>query len=139
MLKRAPRQSIERRYLQSCHWHRSKAPGNGIVEGMSAPYRIRHYGDPVLKQVAKDVTEIDGSLARLVDDMLETMYDEPGLGLAAPQVGIRKRLFVYDLGPIDEEKVGRPLIRNVRRSACTNTYICTYQRVVFFFFSFWRR
>lgn len=64
---------------------------------MSAPYRIRHYGDPVLKQVAKDVTDIDGSLVRLVDDMLETMYDEPGLGLAAPQVGIRKRLFVYDL------------------------------------------
>lgn len=64
---------------------------------MSAPYRIRHYGDPVLKQVAKEVTDIDGALVRLVDDMLETMYDEPGLGLAAPQVGVRKRLFVYDL------------------------------------------
>lgn len=69
---------------------------------MSAPYRIRHYGDPVLKQVAKEVKDIDGSLVRLVDDMLETMYDEPGLGLAAPQVGIRKRLFVYDLGPEEE-------------------------------------
>lgn len=65
--------------------------------GVSAPYRIRHYGDPVLKQVAKDVTNIDGALVRLVDDMLETMYDEPGLGLAAPQIGVRKRLFVYDL------------------------------------------
>ena len=64
---------------------------------MSAPYRIRHYGDPVLKQVAKEVTDIDGALVRLVEDMLETMYDEPGLGLAAPQVGVRKRLFVYDL------------------------------------------
>jgi len=64
---------------------------------VSAPYRIRHYGDPVLKQVAKDVTDIDGALVRLVEDMLETMYDEPGLGLAAPQVGVRKRLFVYDL------------------------------------------
>jgi len=64
---------------------------------VSAPYRIRHYGDPVLKQVAKEVTDIDGSLVRLVEDMLETMYDEPGLGLAAPQVGVRKRLFVYDL------------------------------------------
>ena len=64
---------------------------------MSAPYRIRHYGDPVLKQVAKEVTDIDGALVRLVDDMLETMYEEPGLGLAAPQVGVRKRLFVYDL------------------------------------------
>ncbi len=51
----------------------------------------------MLKQVAKDVTDIDGTLVRLVEDMLETMYDEPGLGLAAPQVGVRKRLFVYDL------------------------------------------
>ncbi|MGI9608154.1 MAG: peptide deformylase [Acidimicrobiales bacterium] len=64
---------------------------------MSAPYRIRKYGDPVLKQVAKDVTDIDGALVQLVDDMLETMYEEPGLGLAAPQVGVRKRLFVYDM------------------------------------------
>ena len=64
---------------------------------MSAPYRIRKYGDPVLKQVARDVTDVDGALVRLVDDMLETMYAEPGLGLAAPQVGVRKRLFVYDL------------------------------------------
>ena len=64
---------------------------------MDAPYRIRKYGDPVLKQVAAEITDIDGSLVRLVDDMLETMYAEPGLGLAAPQVGVRKRLFVYDL------------------------------------------
>ncbi len=69
---------------------------------MSAPYRIRHYGDPVLKQVAKDVTDIDGNLVRLVEDMLDTMYEEPGLGLAAPQVGVRKRLFVYDLAGEDE-------------------------------------
>jgi len=47
--------------------------------------------------VANDVTDIDGALVRLVEDMLDTMYDEPGLGLAAPQVGVRKRLFVYDL------------------------------------------
>ncbi|MFT7473696.1 MAG: peptide deformylase [Verrucomicrobiales bacterium] len=64
---------------------------------MSAPYRIRQYGDPVLKQVARDVTDIDGALVTLVEDMLETMYEEPGLGLAAPQIGVRKRLFVYDL------------------------------------------
>lgn len=72
---------------------------------MSAPYRIRHYGDPVLKQVAKEVTDIDGALVRLVDDMLETMYAEPGLGLAAPQVGVRKRLFVYDLEEGDDPRV----------------------------------
>ena len=72
---------------------------------MNAPYRIRQYGDPVLKQVAREVTDIDGSLVRLVDDMLETMYAEPGLGLAAPQVGVRKRLFVYDLETGDDPRV----------------------------------
>ncbi|NNC78628.1 MAG: peptide deformylase [Acidimicrobiales bacterium] len=67
------------------------------LDPVSAPYRIRTYGDPVLKQVAKEITDIDGALVQLAEDMLETMYAEPGLGLAAPQVGVRKRLFVYDL------------------------------------------
>jgi peptide deformylase len=61
-----------------------------------APYPIRIIGDPVLKQRAADVREIDGKIARLVDDMIATMYDAPGIGLAAPQVGVQKRLFVYD-------------------------------------------
>ncbi|CAA9237397.1 MAG: Peptide deformylase [uncultured Acidimicrobiales bacterium] len=60
-------------------------------------YTIRTFGDPVLKQRAAPITDIDGSLVRLADDMVQTMYDAPGLGLAAPQVGIQKRLFVYDL------------------------------------------
>ena len=64
---------------------------------MSA-YSVRVYGDPVLKQVARDVDQFDGSLARLVEDMVETMYDSEGAGLAAPQVGVQKRLFVYDVG-----------------------------------------
>lgn len=63
-----------------------------------APYRIRVFGDPVLKQQAKDVEEVDDSLVKLVDDMVQTMYDAPGVGLAAPQVGVQKRLFVYDIG-----------------------------------------
>ena len=62
-----------------------------------SPYEIRLFGDPVLKQRAQEITDIDGSLARLVDDMAATMYDAPGLGLAAPQVGVQKRLFVFDL------------------------------------------
>jgi peptide deformylase len=61
-------------------------------------YSVRVYGDPVLKQVARDVDQVDGSLVRLVDDMVETMYDSEGAGLAAPQVGVQKRLFVYDVG-----------------------------------------
>jgi len=52
----------------------------------------------VLKQATKDVEEIDGSVAKLVEDMLETMYAAPGVGLAANQVGVQRRLFVYDIG-----------------------------------------
>ena len=63
-----------------------------------APYDIRIIGDPVLKTRVPDVEEIDGSLSRLVEEMLQTMYDAPGLGLAANQVGVRKRLFVWDVG-----------------------------------------
>lgn len=63
-----------------------------------APFAIRKYGDPVLRQRAKEITDIDGRVAKLADDMLATMYAEPGLGLAAPQVGVQQRLFVYDLG-----------------------------------------
>lgn len=65
---------------------------------MSAPYDIRIVGDPVLTQRAAEVSDIDGRLVKLVDDMLDTMYDAPGVGLAAPQVGVQKRFFVYDLG-----------------------------------------
>lgn len=60
--------------------------------------RIRTLGDPVLKAVAKPVERFDGSLRHLVDDMLETMYDAPGVGLAAPQVGISLGCFVFDDG-----------------------------------------
>ncbi|MDQ4133278.1 MAG: peptide deformylase [Actinomycetota bacterium] len=63
-----------------------------------APFDIRTFGDPVLRQPALEVTELDGSLKKLADDMLVTMYEAPGVGLAAPQVGIRKRMFVFDIG-----------------------------------------
>ena len=65
---------------------------------MAAPYQIRLVGDPVLRQPTPEVTDIDGRLVKLADDMLTTMYEAPGVGLAAPQVGVRKRLFVYDIG-----------------------------------------
>ena len=61
------------------------------------PYSIRIYGDPVLSQKCAAVDDIDASLARLVDGMVEAMHDVNGLGLAAPQVGVQKRLFVYEL------------------------------------------
>lgn len=65
--------------------------------GRVAAYTIRVYGDPVLKQMAAPVENIDGALKALADAMVDTMYAAPGLGLAAPQVGVQKRLFVYDL------------------------------------------
>jgi peptide deformylase len=63
-----------------------------------ATFPIRTFGDPVLKQRCAEVTEIDGTLARLADDMIETMYAAPGVGLAANQVGVQRRVFVYDAG-----------------------------------------
>jgi peptide deformylase len=59
---------------------------------------IRTLGDPVLKTPAKPVERFDDALRRLSEDMLETMYDAPGVGLAGPQVGISLRLFVFDDG-----------------------------------------
>ena len=57
---------------------------------------IRVLGDPVLRTPAEPVTIFDDRLRRLVDDMIETMYAAPGVGLAAPQVGVGLRLFVFD-------------------------------------------
>ena len=62
-----------------------------------ATFPIRLFGDPVLKQRAREVEELDGALAALVDSMYETMDDAAGLGLAAPQVGVQRRLFTYAL------------------------------------------
>jgi len=58
---------------------------------------IRKYGDDVLRRPAEPVTEIDASLQTLIDNMVETMYAAPGVGLAANQVGVSLRLMVIDL------------------------------------------
>ena len=58
--------------------------------------KIVKYGDPVLETPGDPVTEFDDKLKKLVSDMFETMYSAPGVGLAAPQVGVSKRLFVMD-------------------------------------------
>jgi peptide deformylase len=60
-------------------------------------YALRLFGDPVLKQPARPVVEITADLIPLVNGMYETMALAEGVGLAAPQVGVRKRLFTYDL------------------------------------------
>ena len=57
---------------------------------------IRQIGEPVLNKVCKEVTEITPRIEELIDDMLDTMYEAFGVGLAAPQVGILKRIVVID-------------------------------------------
>ena len=65
--------------------------------------------DPRLKKVADPVPEISDEIRRLADDMLETMYDAPGIGLAAPQVGVGKRLLVMDCVK-EEGAAPRPMV-----------------------------
>jgi peptide deformylase len=92
------------------------------------PYVIRIFGDPVLKQQAAPVTDIDGSLARLSEDMVETMRAAPGLGLAAPQVGVMKRLFVYQLPDDDTARVlvnPRPAASGSSRKAACRCRACS--------------
>jgi peptide deformylase len=63
--------------------------------------------DPVLKQVSTPVEQVDDDLRALMDDMLETMYDAPGIGLAAVQIGVPKRVIVMDLARPEEEPAPR--------------------------------
>jgi peptide deformylase len=59
--------------------------------------RIRTFGDPVLRERARDVDKITDVHRRLIEDMFETMRDAPGVGLAAPQVGVLERIFVWEV------------------------------------------
>jgi peptide deformylase len=69
---------------------------------------IRTLGDPVLKTPAKAVIEFERGLRKLADDMLETMYAAPGVGLAGPQVGVSLRLFVFDDGETGPTFIANP-------------------------------
>ena len=74
--------------------------------------RIFETPDPVLRQISTPVETVDDATRTLIADMFETMYDAPGIGLAAVQVGVPKRLLVMDLGePVEE---GGPPVREPR-------------------------
>ena len=60
--------------------------------------KILKYGDPILRQKSKEVSKVSKKIQILAEDMLDTMYEENGVGLAAPQVGILKRIVVIDIG-----------------------------------------
>ncbi len=68
-----------------------------------AIYPIRTFGDPVLRLETKEVTYVDDVVRTLVQDMIETMYEAPGVGLAANQIGVARKIAVFDahdeLGP----------------------------------------
>lgn len=66
--------------------------------------KIYTYPEPVLRQKAKPITNFDQDLVDLVEDMAETMYDAPGIGLAAPQIGESIRLIVVDISEKDQEQ-----------------------------------
>jgi peptide deformylase len=69
---------------------------------------ILKYPDPRLKEVSRPVEAIDDDILRLIEDMVETMYTAPGIGLAAPQVAVPKRVVVLD---IDHEHPGKNLLK----------------------------
>jgi peptide deformylase len=64
--------------------------------------KILSYPDPVLRQPTQELDRIDGDVQKMIDQMAVTMYDAPGIGLAAIQVGWNKSLLVYDIAPPDE-------------------------------------
>ena len=69
--------------------------------------KLYEYPDEVLRQKCEKVSKVDDELRRFLDDMLETMYVDKGCGLAAPQVGVTKRIIVIDDNPSDEDKSAR--------------------------------
>jgi len=71
---------------------------------------IRILGDPVLREPAKPVTTFDRTLRTLRDDMLESMYEAPGVGLAGPQVGISLRVFTFDDGQTGPSFMANPVL-----------------------------
>lgn len=71
---------------------------------------VVQFPDPRLKEVSKPITEVTDELRELARDMIEVMYDEPGIGLAAPQVGAGVRMFVIDTEWSDEENEKSPTV-----------------------------
>jgi len=87
-----------------------------------AKKRIRVYNDSVLRRKARPVNQISGTVRKLIEDMFETMYAGEGIGLAAPQVGVSKRIFV-----LDTRKIGEKLACiNPRIIASSAQELCSY-------------
>ena len=72
--------------------------------------KIIEFPEPILRLKAKDVTDFDNELIELIEDMVETMYDAPGIGLAAPQIAVSKQVIVVDTSKQDEENTHMAMI-----------------------------
>ena len=84
---------------------------------------IRLFGDPVLRMPAQPVVDFDKELRTLVKDLTETMLDAPGVGLAAPQLGVSLRVFTYDVDDVVGHLINPVLdlteeSRTARRGVC---------------------
>jgi peptide deformylase len=75
-----------------------------------ATLEVRIFGDPVLRQKAHEVEDFDGRLAKLAGDMFDTMRERQGVGLAANQVGVLKRMFTWEVEFEDEDPVGSAVV-----------------------------
>lgn len=87
---------------------------------MAKVLKLFTYPDPLLKEISKEVTDFSKELKSLTDDMFKTMYENSGIGLAAPQVGILKRIVVIDLQE-DDKKVPLIFINPQIIEACGST------------------
>ena len=83
--------------------HQSVPTPHSFVKLFMARLDILHYPDARLHTVAKPVAAVDARIRQLIDDMAETMYDAPGVGLAAPQIGVLQRIIVIDVSAKDEK------------------------------------
>jgi peptide deformylase len=84
--------------------------------------------DPRLKIIAEPVTQVNAEIRQLMDDMLETMYDAPGIGLAAPQVGSAKRVIVIDVQKGDETEEGACIANPIRMANPEIIKVSDYDR-----------
>lgn len=87
------------------------------------PLKMHYLGDRVLRQPAKRINKVDDEIRKLAKQMLQTMYSEDGIGLAAPQVGIHKQLIVVDCEPDNSTKPPYILINPTITKASQNTCV----------------
>jgi peptide deformylase len=86
--------------------------------------KIRKYGDKVLRETSTPVEKIDEEILKILDDMVDTMKDAQGVGLAAPQVGVNKNMFVLDVGDGKIRKIINPEFIEISKEEVENEEGC---------------